>query len=144
MKKRMKPLIWPIAVSSIFLLGQTAFAETSEPAQTEPSTTISSSGAENGASETEMTSNVPTDNSGETISSSEDTSINSSTSSDQIDHLQDLENKRKELEEALEAAKNKLKEDQAAIDQDLADLPLLTKSIICKTWKIKEKNSKKH
>ncbi|NGV92306.1 peptidase, partial [Staphylococcus aureus] len=45
-----------------------------------------------------------------------------STSSDQIDHLQDLENKRKELEEALEAAKNKLKEDQAAIDQDLADL----------------------
>ena len=78
MKKRMKPLIWPIAVSSIFLLGQTAFAETSEPAQTEPSTTISSSGAENGASETEMTSNVPTDNSGETISSSEDTSINSS------------------------------------------------------------------
>ncbi len=35
MKKRMKPLIWPIAVSSIFLLGQTAFAETSEPAQTE-------------------------------------------------------------------------------------------------------------
>ncbi len=52
----MKPLIWPIAVSSIFLLGQTAFAETSEPAQTEPSTTISSSGAENGASETEMTS----------------------------------------------------------------------------------------
>ncbi len=37
-------------------------------------------------------------------------------------HLQDLENKRKELEEALEAAKNKLKEDQAAIDQDLADL----------------------
>ncbi|MBR3047393.1 MAG: LPXTG cell wall anchor domain-containing protein [Enterococcus sp.] len=122
MKKRMKPLIWPIAVSSIFLLGQTAFAETSEPAQTEPSTTISSSGAENGASETEMTSNVPTDNSGETISSSEDTSINSSTSSDPIDHLQDLENKRKELEEALEAAKNKLKEDQAAIDQDLADL----------------------
>ena len=104
-EKRMKPLIWPIAVSSIFLLGQTAFAETSEPAQTEPSTTISSSGAENGASETEMTSNVPTDNSGETISSSEDTSINSSTSSDQIDHLQDLENKRKELEEALEAAK---------------------------------------
>ena len=46
MKKRMKPLIWPIAVSSIFLLGQTAFAETSEPAQTEPSTTISSSDAE--------------------------------------------------------------------------------------------------
>lgn len=122
MKKRMKPLIWPIAVSSIFLLGQTAFAETSEPAQTEPSTTISSSDAENGASETETTSNVPIDNSGETISSSEDTSINSSTSSDQIDHLQDLENKRKELEEALEAAKNKLKEDQAAIDQDLADL----------------------
>ena len=103
--KRMKPLIWPIAVSSIFLLGQTAFAETSEPAQTEPSTTISSSDAENGASETETTSNVPIDNSGETISSSEDTSINSSTSSDQIDHLQDLENKRKELEEALEAAK---------------------------------------
>ena len=100
----MKPLIWPIAVSSIFLLGQTAFAETSEPAQTEPSTTISSSDAENGASETETTSNVPIDNSGETISSSEDTSINSSTSSDQIDHLQDLENK-KELEEALEAAK---------------------------------------
>ncbi|PQC49335.1 peptidase [Enterococcus faecium] len=122
MKKRMKPLIWPIAVSSIFLLGQTAFAETSEPAQTEPSTTISSSDAENGASETETTSNVPIDNSGETISSSEDTSINSSTSSDQIDHLQDLENKRKELEEALEAAKNKLKEDQAAIDQDLANL----------------------
>lgn len=122
MKKRMKPLIWPIAVSSIFLLGQTAFAETSEPAQTEPSTTISSSDAENGASETETTSNVPIDNSGETISSSEDTSINSSTSSDPIDHLQDLENKRKELEEALEAAKNKLKEDQAAIDQDLANL----------------------
>ncbi|MGC3549454.1 peptidase, partial [Enterococcus faecium] len=45
-----------------------------------------------------------------------------STSSDQIDHLQDLENKRNELEEALEAAKNKLKEDQAAIDQDIANL----------------------
>ncbi|KAF3376034.1 hypothetical protein BXA50_15095, partial [Enterococcus faecium] len=44
MKKRMKPLIWPIAVSSIFLLGQTAFAETSEPAQTEPSTTINTTG----------------------------------------------------------------------------------------------------
>ncbi|MCG4307364.1 peptidase, partial [Enterococcus lactis] len=71
MKKRMKPLIWPIAVSGIFFFGHTAFAETSEPAQTEPSTTISSSDAENGTSETEMTSNVPTDNSGETISSSE-------------------------------------------------------------------------
>ncbi|MGC3596097.1 peptidase, partial [Enterococcus faecium] len=76
-----KPLIWPIAVSSIFVLGQTACAETSEPAQTEPSTTISSSGAEYGASETEKTSYVATDNSGETISSSEDSSIYSSTSS---------------------------------------------------------------